>query len=267
MRAQLESSSLDQAVPSFLSDGIKIAYEVYGDGPPILLIHGFASSGRVNWVTTGWVDTLNKAGYQAITIDNRGHGKSQKLYDENLYYAHDMAEDAARLLDHLELGKVAVMGYSMGARIAAFLALNHKDRVAAAVLGGMGINLVNGLNDSDEIIAGLRAASLSDVTHPTGRQFRIFAEHSKADRLALAACMVSSREPMAESYVRAISVPTLIAIGGEDEMAGAPEALAGLMQDAEAFTIPKRNHMLATGDLKFKAAALEFLSRKYPKVG
>jgi pimeloyl-ACP methyl ester carboxylesterase len=251
-------------VPSFLSDGIEIAYEVYGEGRPILLIHGFASSGVVNWLATGWVETLTKAGYQAITMDNRGHGKSQKLYDEDRYYAHDMAEDAAHLLEHLGLEKVAVMGYSMGARISAFLALNHPKLVSAAVFGGLGINLVNGLDDSDEIIAGLRAPALSDISHPTGRQFRIFADHSKADRLALAACMVSSREPMAESYVRAIAVPTLIAVGGEDEMGRSPDALAALMQDAEVFIIPKRNHMLATGDAKFKAAALEFLGRKYP---
>jgi pimeloyl-ACP methyl ester carboxylesterase len=251
-------------VPSFSSDGIEIAYEVYGEGKPVLLIHGFASSGVVNWLATGWVDSLNKAGYQAITIDNRGHGLSQKLYDENLYYAHDMAEDAARLLDHLGLKRVAVMGYSMGARITAFLALNHPDRVAAAVLGGMGVNLIDGLSDSDEIIFALRAANLSDITHPTGRQFRIFADHSKSDRLALAACMVSSREPMAESYVRAITTPVLIAVGGADDMAGAPGALAEKMRHAEAFTIPKRNHMLATGDPTFKAAALDFLARSYP---
>src|SRR5690606_13475253 len=131
-----------------------------------------------------------------ITYDNRGHGESQKLYDARLYYAHEMAEDACRLLDYLEIPRCPVNGYSMGARIAAFLALRHGGRMSAVVMGGMGMNLVSGLEDSEEIIEALTADSLEDVTGRVGRQFRIFAEHNKADRAALAACMVHSREPM-----------------------------------------------------------------------
>ena len=247
-------------MPSFLSDGIDIAYEVYGEGRPILLIHGFASSGAINWVNTGWVEALRKAGWAPITIDNRGHGASRKLYDPKLYFAHDMADDAARLLDRLGHETLPVMGYSMGARISAYLALRHPARVRCAVWGGMGINLVTGLEDSEEIIAALTADSLAEVKGATGRQFRIFADHSKADRAALAACMISSREPMAEADIRRIGQPTLVAAGEADDMAGDPHELAALLPHAEAFVIPKRNHMLATGDPKFKTAALAFLA-------
>src|SRR5690606_35730803 len=91
----------DVSMPSFLSDAVEIAYEVHGAGEPILLIHGFGSTGQVNWIDTGWVATLVEAGYQPITFDNRGHGASRKLYDPQLYFAHEMALDAKRLLDHL----------------------------------------------------------------------------------------------------------------------------------------------------------------------
>jgi pimeloyl-ACP methyl ester carboxylesterase len=248
-------------MPSFLSDGIEIAYQVHGEGRPILLIHGFASSGTINWVNTGWVETLKGAGWGPITIDNRGHGASRKLYDPKLYFAHQMADDAARLLDRLGHEGVPVMGYSMGARISAYLALRHPARIRAAVWGGMGINLITGLEDSEEIIAALTAESLAEVKGATGRQFRIFADHSKADRAALAACMISSREPMAEADVRRVNQPTLVAVGEADDMAGDPKALAALLPHGEAFVIPRRNHMLATGDSKFKAAALAFLAR------
>src|SRR5690606_31605531 len=107
-------------MPTFVSDGINLAYETYGEGAPVLLIHGFGSSGRVNWVETGWTETLTAAGYQAITIDNRGHGESEKLYDPERYYPWLMADDAARLLAHLGIRSAPVIGYSMGARIAAF---------------------------------------------------------------------------------------------------------------------------------------------------
>ena len=246
-------------MPSFLSAGIDIAYEVHGEGRPILLIHGFASSGAINWVNTGWVDVLQKAGWAPIAIDNRGHGGSRKLYDPKLYFAHDMADDAARLLDLLGHAALPVMGYSMGARISAYLALRHPERVTRAVWGGMGINLITGLEDSEEIIAALTADSLDEVKGATGRQFRIFADHSKADRAALAACMISSREPMPEAEVRQIAQPTLVAVGSADDMAGDPHELAKLLPQGEAFVVPKRNHMLATGDPKFKAAALAFL--------
>lgn len=248
-------------MPKFDSDGVEIAYEVFGDGPPILLIHGFASSGLVNWVETGWTAFLAEAGYRAIAIDNRGHGQSAKLYEPAAYHPALMAEDSRRLLDHLGIESAAVMGYSMGARIAAFLALAHPGRVAAAVWGGMGINLVTGLSDSEEIIAGLLAPSLADVPTRTARQFRIFADRTGADRQALAACMQTSRAPMPEADVRRIAAPTLVAVGAEDTMAGPPEALADLLPNGESFVIPKRDHMRATGDPAFKSTAIGFLER------
>jgi pimeloyl-ACP methyl ester carboxylesterase len=248
-------------MPEFLSDGISLSYDVFGEGGPILLIHGFASNVEINWVSTGWVETLTRAGYRVVAFDNRGHGRSQKLYDSSLYFAHEMADDARRLLDHLGIERLPVIGYSMGARIAAFLALEAPDRVSCAVMGGMGLNLVTGLADSEAIISALTAESLADVTDRSGRQFRIFAEHSKADRAALAACMINSREPMREADVRRIDVPVLVAVGEEDDMAGSAEGLARLLPRGEAFIIPRRDHMRATGDVAFKDAALAFLAR------
>lgn len=254
-------------MPHFKSDTLDLAYSVAGEGPPVLCIHGFASSGKVNWLDTGWVETLTGAGYQAIILDNRGHGQSDKPHEPEFYTPGAMAEDAVRLLDHLGLNRAAVLGYSMGARIAAFMAFAHPERVAAAIFGGMGLNLINGLSDGNDIIAGLRAPSLDDLTHPTARQFRIFADHTGSDREALAACMETSREPMARADVRRIAVPVLVAVGEEDVMAGAPDPLAELLPQGEAFVIPRRDHMRATGDKAFKAAALAFLERNFPTTG
>lgn len=253
-------------MPSFTTSGLSLAYEVTGQGQPVLLVHGFASSGKVNWVDTGWVETLVGAGYQAITLDNRGHGSSDKPHDPDLYYPNLMAEDAIALLDHLGIVRAAVIGYSMGARIAAFIAFTHPERLACAVFGGMGMNLINGLTDGNDIIAGLRAPALADLTHPTARQFRIFADHTGSDREALAACMETSRQPMARADVRRIDVPVMVAVGEADEMAGSPQPLAELLPHGEAVTIPKRDHMRATGDKVFKAAALDFLGRTFPNL-
>lgn len=251
-------------MPDFSSSGHSIAYEVHGKGAPVLCIHGFASSGKVNWINTGWAETLVGAGYQAITFDNLGHGASDKPHDPEFYHPSRMADDALALLDHLGIERAAVMGYSMGARIAAFFAYAHPERIPALIFGGMGINLINGLSDGNDIIAGLRAPALADLTHPTARQFRIFADHTGSDREALAACMETSREPMARADVRRIEMPVLVAVGEADEMAGSPDPLAELLPRGEAYVIPKRDHMLATGDKMFKQAALEFLERNFP---
>lgn len=253
-------------MPTFTTSGLSLAYELAGQGQPVLLVHGFASSGKVNWVDTGWVETLVGAGYQAITLDNRGHGLSDKPRDPEFYYPSQMAEDGIALLDHLGITRAAVLGYSMGARIAAFMAFAHPERVAACVFGGMGMNLINGLSDGNDIIAGLRAPALADLTHPTARQFRIFADHTGSDREALAACMETSRQPMARADVRRIDVPVLVAVGEADEMAGPPQPLADLLPQGEAIVIPKRDHMRATGDKVFKAATLDFLGKVFPQL-
>jgi pimeloyl-ACP methyl ester carboxylesterase len=251
-------------MPVFETSGLRLAYEVHGTGQPVLLIHGFASSGKVNWVDTGWVEALVAAGYQAITLDNRGHGQSDKPHDPEFYSPMAMAEDAVALLDHLGIERAAVLGYSMGARIAAFMAFAHEERVATLIFGGMGLNLINGLSDGNDIIAGLRAPSLANLTHPTARQFRIFADHTGSDREALAACMETSRQPMARADVRRITVPVLVAVGEADEMAGRPEPLAELLPQGEALVIPRRDHMRATGDKVFKTEAIAFLGRTFP---
>ncbi len=247
-------------MPTFQQDGIEIAYLDEGDGEPILLIHGFASNKAINWVNPGWVDLLVKDGRRVIALDNRGHGESTKFHDPDAYGAPVMAEDARRLLDHLELQTVDVMGYSMGARISAFLALNHPHRVNRVIFGGLGYGMVSGVGDPEPIAAALEAERLQDVTDRTGRAFRAFAEQTKSDRQALAACMRSSRQKISEEDVSRIERPALVAVGTKDDIAGSPEKLAGLMRDARVLEIPGRDHMIAVGDKVYKKGVLEFLN-------
>ncbi len=247
----------------FIRDGLKLAFFDDGDpsGPPVLLIHGFASTAIANWVNPGWLKTLGEAGYRVIAIDNRGHGSSDKLYDADVYHPWIMAEDAVALLDHLGIPEAHVMGYSMGARVSAFMAIAHPDRVRSLVLGGLGIGMVEGVGDWDPIADALVAPSLDDVTHARGRMFRAFAEQTKSDRQALAACIQGSRDLASREDVARIEAPTLIAVGTKDDIAGSGQELAALMPNAEAIDIPNRDHMLAVGDKIFKAAVLEFYQR------
>ncbi|MBB6487549.1 alpha/beta fold hydrolase [Rhizobium lusitanum] len=247
----------------FVRGRLKLAFFDEGDpnGPPVLLIHGFASTAIANWVHPGWLKALGDAGYRVIAIDNRGHGVSDKLYDADVYHPWIMAEDAVALLDHLGISEAHVMGYSMGARVATFMAIAHPDRVRSLVLGGLGIGMVEGVGDWDPIAEALVAASLDDVTHQRGRMFRAFAEQTRSDRQALAACIQGSRDLATKEDVAKIEAPTLIAVGTKDDIAGSAQALADLMQHAEVVDIPNRDHMLAVGDKVFKTAVLEFYKR------
>jgi pimeloyl-ACP methyl ester carboxylesterase len=249
-------------MPHFHHDGLDIAYLDQGEGEPIVLIHGFASTKEVNWVYPGWVATLTAAGRRVIALDNRGHGQSGKLYLPDLYDTRLMADDVAALLDHLGLKRADVMGYSMGARITAFLALRRPERVRAAILGGLGIHLVDGVGLPASIAAALEAPSLADVTDRQGRTFRAFAEQTRSDLKALAACIRGSRQTLTEDEARAIAVPVLIAVGTTDEVAGSGAALAALIPNAEHLEIPGRDHMLAVGDKAFKAGVVDFLKRR-----
>lgn len=242
------------------NDDLELAYFDDGDpaGDPVLLIHGFASSANVNWVYPGWLRTLGDAGYRVIAIDNRGHGASDKPHDPEAYHPSAMAGDAAALLNHLGLPDAHVMGYSMGARISAFLAVEHPDRVRSLVFGGLGIGMCDGVGDWDPIADALLAPSLDDVSHDRGRMFRAFADQTGSDRLALAACISTSRDLVRRQDIAKVDVPTLIGVGTKDDIAGSPAELAALMPNATALDIPNRDHMLAVGDRVFKKAALAF---------
>lgn len=245
----------------FSSDGVDIAYVDAGEGPPILLIHGFASNIAANWRSTGWIDTLTAAGRRVIAMDVRGHGASGKLYEPSAYTLQHMAADAARLLDHLDIDRADVMGYSMGARIAATLAIEHPDKVHTLILGGLGLALVNGLGGEQEIADVLLAPTANDTTNEVARGYRTFADRTKSDRKALAANILGRQKPISAERLATIRAPTLIAVGTTDKVAGSPHELAKLIPGAEAFDIPGRDHMLATGDKAYKAAALDFLVR------
>jgi pimeloyl-ACP methyl ester carboxylesterase len=246
-------------MPVFNHNSVELAFLDEGQGEPIVLVHGFGSSKEVNWVQPGWLATLKGAGRRVIALDNRGHGQSTKLYDSADYHTTKMAGDALALLDHLGIGRADVMGYSMGARIVAFLALERPDRVRTVVLGGLGMHLVDGVGLPESIAEALEAPSINDVTDPQGRMFRAFADQTKSDRRALAACIRGSRQVLTREQAGTICVPVLIAVGTKDPIAGSAEALAAIMPNARALPIPDRDHMLAVGDKVFKAGVQRFL--------
>ncbi|ABD88688.1 alpha/beta fold hydrolase [Rhodopseudomonas palustris] len=249
-------------MPSFHNGRVEIAYLDEGEGDPIILVHGFASNKNVNWAYPSWVSELQKSGRRVVAFDNRGHGESSKLYDPEDYHIGTMAGDLRALMDHLQFARADVMGYSMGARITAYLARSQPERVRSAIFGGLGIGLVQGGGPGENVVAALQAPSLDDVTDPVGRTFRAFAEQTRSDRAALAACLRGSRRLMSVEEAGGIAVPVLIAVGTTDDIAGSARALQEIIAGSEVLDIPRRDHMRAVGDRVYKDGVLDFLSRR-----
>jgi len=247
---------------SFSHDGLRLAYRdersAGGHDTPVLLIHGFASSIEVNWVFPGWFKTLGEAGYRVIAIENRGHGASDKPHQPAAYSTHRMASDALALLDHLGIERAFVQGYSVGARISSFLTLDHPERVLGLAMGGLGIHLVEGVGLPLGIAEALERHDPENITDPTQKMFRSFAEKNRQDLVALAACIRGSRQVMDRDEVKRIRTPTLVAVGTNDPIAGPPEPLVVMMPSARAFAIEGRDHNLAVGDRSHRAAVLAF---------
>jgi pimeloyl-ACP methyl ester carboxylesterase len=249
-------------MPSFHNGAVEIAFIDEGQGDPIVLVHGFASTKNVNWVYPAWVSELRKDGRRVIALDNRGHGDSAKLYDPAQYSIAEMASDVTALMDHLGINAADVMGYSLGGRIAAHIALTTPGRLRSAIFGGIGMAMIEGGGPGENVASALEAPSIDEVTDPVGRTFRAFADQTRSDRLALAACMRGSRGLISREEAGRIAVPVLVAVGTTDEVSGSGPALGALIPGAKVLDIPNRDHMRAVGDKVYKAGVVDFLAQR-----
>lgn len=239
----------------------EIAYADEGQGPPVLLVHGFASNVATNWRGPGWFEALLRAGRRVIALDVRGHGASARPHDPAAYDEGLLAGDCAALLDHLGLGSADVFGYSMGAFIAIRLMLDTPRRVRRAVLGGIGANYFGPVAAAPAAIAAaMEAASAADVADPVARAYRLFAEQQRNDLAAMAACYRRPRRSAAPGELAAVAVPVLVVVGERDMVTGPGEALARAFPHGTLVTVPGRDHMSAVGDKATKAAVLDFLA-------
>jgi pimeloyl-ACP methyl ester carboxylesterase len=249
-------------MPVFSRPDIDLAFLDEGQGEPIMLVHGFASSAEVNWVGPGWVDALVRSGRRVIAFDHRGHGASTKFHARERYRMAEFAGDVLALAEHCGIGRFDLMGYSMGARVGVFVAMTAPERLRSLVIGGLGIHLVEQRGLPMGIAEALETPHPEALTDANQRLFRRFAEANGGDLVALAACIRGSREaPRAEALAR-ITAPTLIATGSRDRIAGDPQALAALIPGATTFVIEGKDHNPAVGDRTFREAVLAFLAAR-----
>ena len=245
----------------FDSDGVRLHYEVHGPerGSPLVVVHGFASDYRLNWVGTRWQEALTTAGFRVFGLDCRGHGHSDKPHDPEAYAIGIMAGDIVRFLDHVEVPAAAYLGYSMGARIGLQVVMDFPGRLQRAALGGIG---AEGAIDSANAIAEafLRGEPTED---PIAQTFYRFASARPTNDLkALAACITGLKPRWDRAKLSAIRTPILVVVGDRDELARNASELVELIPSSRLVTIPGRDHMGAVPAREFKEAAISFLSEE-----
>ena len=244
----------------FPSDGVSLAYEVLGQGAPVLFVHGFASSIETNWKTPGILKAVAEAGFQAVAFDGRGHGQSDRPSESGAYRPEAMVKDVENLIAHLGLTRPALVGYSMGARIALRLLCERPVLARAAILGGVGDG-VFGSSDvfGVRIAEALLAPDVGEVTDKIARRFRLFAESQGNDMRALAQCILEAMEPIDPAGLTRIAQPVLVLAGSDDDQITEPQALARRIPGARTEIISRRNHMTIIGDARFRQAIVGFL--------
>jgi pimeloyl-ACP methyl ester carboxylesterase len=242
-------------------DGQPIATYDLGeeDAPVVLAVHGFASSAYANWIATGWVRELNRAGYRVIALDQRGHGRSGKPHEPADYSMALLVQDVQTVLDTYLVDEAVYVGYSLGARVGWHASLGGDHTITRAVLGGIPDGDPLTRFRIDEAKAFL--ATGVPVQDRLTRAYLTMAEGIPGnDVTALVALVEGMRGGEQPDPANPPQQPVLFAAGSEDPIVAASERLAAAAPHGEFFLIPGRNHFNAPTAGTFRTRALAFLA-------
>lgn len=249
----------------FSRQGLNLAYYVHGEGRPVLLIHGITVSFQRNFLNPGWVAAITAAGCQVIGIDLRGHGQSDKPYEKSAYGTDALAGDALALLDHLELDRVGLFGYSLGTSVALDMLLRAPGRFTAATLGGTGDGLIAESTLTMNHVASRLTAVLERTSLPGELPqhesiYWTFATTADGDRhacLAAAQASYPSRDP---SSLRTVTCPVLVLSGDSDLVLGTGRKLAAAFPKGEYLEVKDVNHFTLNRDVSAHQAVAKFFA-------
>jgi pimeloyl-ACP methyl ester carboxylesterase len=253
----------------FDSDGVRIHFVEQGQGDPVVLLHGFMGSYRLA-IDIGIFGSLVDEDYRVIAMDCRGYGQSDKPHDPEAY-GMEMIEDVVRLLDHLNIEKAHVVGFSMGGFITNKLRETHSDRLLTAVLGLAGwmqegaseLTIMDDLADSLEKGEVPRMTDQEGGEEPSEEQIAQYeARFASQDAKALAAVARSFGSfSVSESDLRQNIVPTLSIVGEKDPLKKAVDAMKGVMSNLEIVVIEGAGHGSAAVSPIFLESLIKFLEK------
>jgi len=238
----------------FDAGGVRIRYLDQGSGPAVVLVHGFTGTIERSWINTGILPDLARD-HRVLALDLRGHGHSDKPHDPHAY--DEIALDVIRLLDHLQIEKSHVVGYSLGGIIVAKLLTTHPQRFLSAVLGGAAYRRARGESADEateaaarEIEAGVYRALIvstapTDEPPPSEEAIRARSREiaASSDLRAHAALMRARRALLvSDAEIAAVRVPTLAVVGAADPALPRVRAMSKRWPGLEVEVVPGATH-------------------------
>lgn len=259
---------------TFDSNGIRIHYTDQGSGTPIILVHGFAVQGDLNWRWPGCVRKLLRSGYRVITLDVRGHGKSERPHDPEAYGAH-LSDDVVRLMDHLGIAKAHLAGYSMGGFITLKTIARHPDRLLSGIICAAGWGVLDDETRAlfESIVRSIDEKRAFDpITHwldPNKRATKLqcalanfFMSNSNDLPAIVNVFRTFDQLVVEESALRSNTVPALTLVGSRDGIREASDRLPGVMANHELVYIPGGDHITTVVHPLFMKQMLAFLKQQ-----
>ena len=255
------------AVPATMDDGTQIHFVSEGKGEPVVLIHGFLMDAEANWIKPGVVKSLAQK-HQAIALDLRGHGKSEKPH-ETERYGEEMVKDVVRLMDHLEIQRAHIVGYSFGAAVAMKMLVTEPERFrSVTIAGGSGYTeysdsswLETQSGNRDEGMS-VSESLMATLNHPPERKPALERVLGRHDARVIAA-ITKTRQSLTvtEEQLMSNEVPTLVIYGSQEERSAreAIEKLDGVISNARFQTIDGANHLTAFRMPEFSKVLKEYL--------
>jgi pimeloyl-ACP methyl ester carboxylesterase len=221
--------------------------------PPVLLVHGFASSFERNWRETGWADLLGEGGRQVIQLDLPGHGGAEKSHDPMAYAG---LEDA--VLDALPAeGQVDAVGFSLGAGLLLAAAVQQPGRFAHLVVAGVGAGLFRD-GDVEPLARAVETGAAGDGDSVAAQAFARFSTAPGNDPAALAACLRRPTNRLTPGMLHALTMPVLVVLG-ERDFGGPAGPLVEALPDGRLVTLAGADHFATPKDVRFLDAGLDFL--------
>lgn len=257
--------SLFEQPGTFDSNGVRIHYVMGGRGEAIILLHGFIFSSKSNWIDGGVFEALSRE-YRVVAFDLRGHGTSGKPHDADRY-GIEMAKDVLRLMDHLEIERAHVIGYSLGGIVALKLIEVAPKRLLSLVLGGAGwvrpgdpqwTGLANML---DQIELGETLSSHfwpNESQRPPQEVVQIVDNNDPAALAALSRAMPDVS--VTERALRANRVPILAVFGSNDPHLTEGTSMKGVASHFMLQIIPGLTHETLAGSEEFRSAIRTFIT-------
>ncbi|MGY1870874.1 alpha/beta fold hydrolase [Nocardia gipuzkoensis] len=242
-------------------DGLELNYRIWeGAGVPVVLQHGVVADTKANWMSTGVVGALHSAGHTVVSLDARGHGRSDKPHDAHRYSWEAMARDVRALYDELGFDEVVQVGYSMGGVISLMVAATDP-RVRRLAVGGIGSGVLDcgGVDRRVIDLPDLQAAMTGDgaAASPTAKMFRVLADAVRADVAAMHAVATGLDARPIETLAD-ITVPALVLAGDNDPFAAEPQRLAAALPNGTVAVVPG-DHLMAVVAPAFHTALVDFL--------